>query len=461
MFPIPRYSEEPTTLFLERLQVAGFFGWFTFDLSHDRSALWKALALGLLQHTQLNYPVVQRYLESKWKPKIAELCGIDRPGDAKYEDGRYWQNLGKTCEDLALDFFRNSGKAAHIEEIQRNGFLSPSNKVAYDLLTCYFNLCLCWYESLAANQVITHVFHSQSKGDVSLFICIAQEGDRLYYLYHQNGRGDVKLDFPFAMKVKECGKPLIIDQNNMPQPESEDVYSVLTRKLAEAADSEAEFLLAICASVPPEAKDKYLKMVGKIQAAKAYASLRQLEVNLATSSLQKVLDLPDCEPIRAKEPHTILTCEQYPEDQDWLNYHGHYFHRTCLSNYLLEISLQYPNMPKCPLTDCPQQLPDTVLDLNQGIREAYERSRLRAQTEMQAIQQYQLQGSASVPASSYNLTCAACYRTVRRYYFLLHGCEICVYCAYQAGGEVCPACSVKLTLEEMTLIYREGQRSWR
>ena len=459
MFPIPRYSEEPTTLFLERLKGAGFFGWYTFDLSNDRSSLWKAMALGLLQHTQMNYPRVQGYLEAKWKPKIAELSRVDRPGDRKYEDPQYWGALGETCEHLVLNFFRDSGKTAHLEEIQRTGYLSPSNKAAYNLLTFHFNLCLCWYESLAENQVMTHVFHSQSKGDVSLFICIAQEGNRLYYLYHNSGRGPVKLDFPFAMKVGD-GTPLIIEKSDAPQ-EEEDVRSVVIRKLVEVADSQAEFLLAICLSVPPEAKEKYMKMLGKVQAAKAYISLRHLEVNLSTPSLQSVQNLPDFEPIRAKDPHSVLTCEQYPEDQDWLNYHGHYFHRTCLSNYLLEISLEYPNMPKCPLNDCPLQLPDTVLDLNLGIREAYERSRLRVNADMQALQQYRLlQGSASVPASSYNLTCTACCRTNRRYYFLQHGCEICLYCAYQTGGQDCPGCNARLTFEEMTLISKEGQRSW-
>ena len=118
-------------------------------------------------------------------------------------------------------------------------------------------------------------------------------------------------------------------------------------------------------------------------------------------------------------------------------------------------------MPKCPLNDCPLQLPDTVLDLNLGIREAYERSRLRVNADMQALQQYRLlQGSASVPASSYNLTCTACCRTNRRYYFLQHGCEICLYCAYQTGGQDCPGCNARLTFEEMTLISKEGQRSW-
>lgn len=465
MLSTPLYSVEPTTSFLADLQQAGFFGWFTFDLSHDHSALWKAMALGLLQHTQIRYPQVHNFLESKWKPKISELCSVDHSfgtTNAKYSDENYWGEIGRTCEELVIRFFRENGKTAHIEEIQRKGYLNPSNKVAYDLMATYFNVCICWYESLADRQVMTHVFHSVAKGDVGLFICMAQEGNRLFFLYHQAGRAEVKLEFPFAMKVKECGKPLILGCSEERKGDDEDVRKVLMQKLIEVADSEAEFLLSICPSVPEESREQYLKMIGKIQAAKTYISLKKLEVDLATPSLQRVLNLPDyVPPAKPNDPHTILNCEQYPEDQDWVKYHGHIFHKICLSNYLLEINLQYPNMPKCPLTDCPQQLPDTVLDINPGIREAYERSQRRVQSDLQALNQYQQLLSASVPVASYNLTCVQCCRTERRYNFLQHGCQICISCAYRAGGVTCPRCAVGLTLDESTIVCQVGQQSWR
>ena len=461
---LPVFSPaQPTTPFQARLLQEGFTNWFTFDLGRDNLALWKALAFGLIQHSQVRYPEVHRFLELKWRPKIREIIQIDAQfGPEKIELPEYWEQIGGKFREMVLNFFREINKTVHIEEIHQHSYLNPANKVAYDLLSSHFNMCICWYESNASETILSHIFHSQAKGDVSLFICIAIQGNRLYYLYHQSVESEVKMDFPFAMKVREKGSPLVINSvrsEGTGDTQEEDRHT-LVRKLVEVVEAQTQFLVSICDTVRPEVMGKYMEMVGKIRSVRSFSEYKGLETRLDTPAINHLLTLTEPRPveIESKPPHGITTCEWYrEEDRDFVSYHEHSFHRKCLSDYLLEIELVYPNMPKCPVEECQVLLPDTVLDLNRGIRESYERSHLFRRTEMMALQ-HRL--SASMPVYTSSRTCIICHRTIPLNYLVKHGCSVCVYCAYQNGSELCPGCSGLFTSQEKEEIMQCSQRSW-
>lgn len=115
---------------------------------------------------------------------------------------------------------------------------------------------------------------------------------------------------------------------------------------------------------PPAAIHCFRQLQERINASKhIYTSLKFDMPPLMTDSLQDLLTLEvsNQQGVRTRPIHTLQNCAQYPELGAVEDYHGNSYHRDCLSVYLTDQRLRYPNLPLCPMPDCQQKLPATVL----------------------------------------------------------------------------------------------------
>ena len=453
---VPSYNEHASTPFLRVLNEQGYTGWWSFPFSQDNTSLWKAIAIGLLFHSAIKYPEVSEYLERAWRPKIQPIITFDLnyPTNEKYANPEYWNRLGTTCMTLAIAFFKANGKPQQADEIQKGKCPDKGNKVAYEAFATHFNLCLCWYEFTAEYKVLTHLFHSKTKNDVSLFINIAQEGDRLYYLYHSGLNQSVSFSFPFLMKVNSQGEPLRIGCELRRNEPASDPKEALIVNLIKALEASAGLTLAVTREIPPNAGNALNYFKERIHAAKGiFDAMGEQLPPLMSEAVREVMgmEVGSAQGGKEREPHTVMTCELYPEAGQCLDYHGHHFHRDCLAGYLDSLQLRYPAVPTCPI--CQENLPDTVFDLSPALRSHYEANKAAARTNRTQGQMHLL-SHLTLPAQNSTLTCVNCRRAYSKDYFMSHGCLLCVHCAYQGysynGG--CMVCQCAFNPDEMAAI---------
>ena len=458
---VPVYSQEASTPFLQVLSENRYFGWYVFPFEHENSSLWRAIALGLLQHSVYKYPDVHDYLERVWKPKIQSILEVDQryttqESNQKYSNPNYWREIGVACMTLAINFFKANQKGQQADEVQKGKCPDKSNKIAYEAFANHLNLCLCWYECTAERRVITHLFHSKTKNDVSLFINIAQDGDKLYYLYHQGLNESVSIAFPYLMKVNLQGEPLTIGCELRQSEPDRDPSEALIVNLLKVVEASAMLTLAITNQIPPTASEHFRQLQERVSASKGiYTAVKFAMPPLMSDSLKALLALkvPDQQPAYTRAPHTVQNCEQYPELGAFEEYHGHRFHRDCLSAYLNTLQLRYPNLPPCPVPDCQQHLPDTVLDFNPAVRSHFEANKA-AVTQKTAQEKMAYFGHFSLPAQNTTLQCQTCNKTLSTQYFMKHGCSVCIMCAYNCYSSygVCPLCRNQFNVDELATL---------
>lgn len=423
--------------------------------------------MGLLQHSSFKYPDVHDYLDRVWKPKIQSILEVDqryttRETNQKYSNPDYWREIGLACMTLAINFFKANQKGHLVEEVQKGRCPEKSNKIAYEAFANHLNLCLCWYECTTDRRVMTHLFHSKTKNDVSLFINIAQDGDKLYYLYHQGLNESVSIAFPYLMKVNSQGEPLSIGCELGQSEPDRDPSEALIVNLLKVVEATAMLTLAITDQIPPTASDHFRQLQERVNATKGiYSAVKFAMPPLMSDSLQALLALKvsDQPSTYAKAPHTVQNCEQYPELGAFEEYHGHRFHRECLSAYLNTLQLRYPNLPPCPVPDCQHQLPDEVLDFNPAVRSHFEANKV-AVTHKTTQDRMAFFGHFSLPAQNTTLPCQACGKTLSMQYFLKHGCAVCIMCAYHSYSNIgaCPLCRCPFNVDELaalTTYYNE------
>lgn len=459
---LPGYFEEPTTPFLQVLSEQGYFGWYVFPFGQDNTSLWKAIATGILLHSTYKYPDVSDYLERVWRPKIQSILEADqnyttREGNQKYSSPDYWQAIGLACMSLAINFFKANMKPQQADEVQKGKCPDKSNKVAYEALATHLNLCLLWYECTAERRVITHSFHSKTKNDVSLFINIAQDGDKLYFLYHRGLRESVTIGFPYLMKVNAQGEPLTIGCELRQMEPVGDPRDALIENLLRVVDASAALTLTLTQEIPLAAADYFRVLQERVSVAKnIYGAVGSALPPLMSEAVKGLLALQvsnqQTAPIR--DSHTVQNCEQYPELGGFEEYHGHRFHRDCLCVYLTTLQLRYPNLPSCPVPGCQQHLPDTVLNFIPSVRAHYEANKAVARTTQKTQDKIDYFSHFTLPAQNVPLTCVSCQRSLSKQYFMSHGCQVCVICAYHSystlGG--CPLCKNAFNASEMEVL---------
>lgn len=464
---LPRYSEDPNTPFLQVLRENGYIGWYVFSSGPEETALWKAIATGLLLHSAYKYPDVHDYLERVWKPKIQSILEADRTyntqeANQKYSNPEYWRTIGVACMTLAINFFKANGKPQQAEEVQKGKCPDKSNKVAYEAFATHLNLCLLWYECTAERRVITHPFHSKTKNDVSLFINIAQDGDQLYFLYHRGLNESVAIGFPYLMKVHSQGEPLSIGCELRQSESAGDPRDALIENLLKVLEASALLTLAITQEIPAAAGDYFRQFHERVGVAKnIYGAVGSGFPPLMSESVKGLLALKVASQQAgpAKEPHTVQNCEQYPELGHFEEYHGHHFHRDCISQYLTTLHLRYPNLPNCPVPGCQQQLPDTVLDYSPSVRSHYEANKAAVRTH-KTQEKMDYFSNFTLPPQNIPISCTTCTRSLAKQYFMSHGCQVCVICAYTAYSQSgqCPLCKCAFSaieLEVLSTYYNE------
>ena len=470
----PKYSADPITDFLRRLKEEGFIGWFSFEFGANKSAFWKALAHGIQLHSEISYPSGEgHFLSKKWLPRVQPILTVSQQychDPQKVVNPLYWSALGSACQTLATDILRSSGKDHLTTDIERGGLPDKALTSVYEILVSALNLCICWYECRADQTIVTDVFHPKTKGELGLFITLAQEGDRLYFLYHKETQGEIRVEFPFAMKVGGTGKPLVLGSGNK-QREERDPKDVLIGHLMKIIQASASLTLASADHLPPSASEPLSHLHERIRSTTAYISSAKLETALPDPVTQLLsLRAPERQIVPVSAIHTIINCEEYPEVADYVEFHSHKFHRNCMARYLEGLQPSFPQMPRCPVEGCGVTLPDSALDLNATVRDIYVRMR-QASTEKAIVareyalsqsfssqssqsqssqsQSSQSQSSQSQYYSSPSLPimtltqCLVCSCRYNNQYFMSHGCSLCVKCAYRDysfNNGVCSQC---------------------
>ena len=456
---LPKYSRELSTDFLKLLASKGYTSWHVFSLRDSQAAFWKAVGLGILLHSYRSYCKNMNYFRMNWNEKVRDFLAVDakhfRTQPANQSQQRFthiafWNDIGIECVRMAIDFYTHAGKMEPASLIRSGRLMEYSNAAAFSNFAGHFDLFICLYERCSDSHVITHNYVSPSPSTPTLCINLAQEGDRLYYLYHESVKNPETEDFPFMIQP---GKrhPIAIDTvlgDTVPQP-SVDIQDRITKSLFDIVETQANLILTLTPALPSNCAELQSALGAQVSALRLLLSTARSSVSLETSSLQHVLRLPVTQ--ERREPHTITTCELYSdEDADIVQYHSHKFHRTCLKTYIERLQLVPPELPMCPMQNCGQQFADSVLDLSPTVAHKYQayRDHFTLQTETKAAG---LPSSMTLPVVTTDCwVCLICSRRLERAWFLVHGCRLCYFCAAERAQDWrCPLCRVQLREDEI------------
>lgn len=456
---LPKYSRELSTDFLKLLASKDYTSWHVFNVKDTSFAFWKAVGLGILLHSYRPYCQRLEYFRTDWSDKVKDFLAADaehyrnqpaNQSQQRFTKAAFWNDIGVACAHMAIAFFTQAGKLEPANLIKSGKLMEYSNASAFSNFAAHFDLFICLYERCSDSHVITHNYVSHSPRAPTLCINLAQEGDWLYYLYHEKVKDPEIEDFPFMLSP---GKrhPIVLDtllRDTVPQPRV-DIQDRIMRNLLDVVETQANLILTLAPSLPYNCAELHSKLSGQVSALRLLLTAAHSTVSLETSSLQQVLQLSVAQQMR--EPHTITTCELYSdEDPDIVQYHSHRFHRICLKSYIERLGLVPPELPMCPMPNCGQRFADNVLDLSPTVSRSYQTYR----------EYYSLQSGTRSAGLSSNLTmpvsstdcwmCLICSRRLEQAWFLVHGCRVCYMCAADRAQDwKCPLCHSPLREDEI------------
>ena len=477
---IPQYSCDPTTSFLTELTSQNYSYWFSFDFTVEKT-FFQALGHGILCHSQVHYKEIGGYIDRTWTPKVQSLLTAAEqfPPDQRYANPAYWQEIGNKTAQIAIQSFTEAGKIEQANMIKQGKCPGKENSVAYKSLMKHLNLCLTWYE-WTSTGIITHVFYnSDTKNDISLFINLAQEGNRLYLLFHRDFqlRSTILTQcFPYYMLVGGEVAPLLIGHNQKKAVagDNREGMEKLVEELMGLVQIQAKVIRMECRSVQRSTVELIDSMRTKVGGITTLCKVNRLERGVVTEDLTAVLGLKGPEEAVSRE-HTLRNCGDFAaEDGNFVDPapHGHRFHVTCLSYYLRSLNLVFPAKPLCPLCDN-SALPDTVLKICPEIESQYTQAK---QMHMQVTRPDKFSATDTqvgashgyVPANPslqhYTQGCVCCNRLLSWEYFLSHGCAVCLNCgvnALETGNGYCPSCGYPLPAGEVEAIKTFQAQAWK
>lgn len=371
---LPRTCENPITPFQNSLFQSGFTRWWLFSGSDfpNRSGFYAGLATALLCHIWPTYVKFRALLtEGDWHQKVAPLKAIDERfgqqyGEDKFLQRGYWQEVGDKCAQLCAEIFAAEEKIDVQRKVMRKEVSETTDESFYQKIAKRFSAYICIYEVTETGTRMKK-FHSNNRNEFATFVTIAFENDSVLILSHKDfawGSLD-EPKFPNYTLIGQSGAEPVDFISSSPVPRSFDLQlPVIISAMTKLINLLGRFAVDFQAS-PAETnlKETQERIRQALLDVKEVSEGRE-DLELCFEDAENVLSLQiqQFPPVKPRNPHTILNCEDYQDEGPTEIHHTHRFHTQCLYDYLNTITGDASSGIKCPFSLCPTPLAEEVLE---------------------------------------------------------------------------------------------------